>query len=83
MVKYLFVALITAYQKTLSPDHGPLKGMHPHGFCRHSPTCSQYAKEQIMEKGALRGTFLTIKRVLRCNPWTEPDPKRVQEMLLR
>ena len=83
MLKYVFIGMINVYQKTLSPDHGPLKSLHPHGFCRHHPTCSQYAKEQIAARGALMGSYFAIKRLLHCNPWTPPDPRRVQEMLLR
>lgn len=39
-----------------------------HYFCRHTPTCSQYAIEAIEEYGAYRGTILAFKRILRCNP---------------
>ena len=37
--------------------------------CRFSPTCSQYAREAITRHGVLRGVWLSIKRVVRCNPW--------------
>lgn len=37
--------------------------------CRFTPTCSQYAIEALRRHGALRGTWLTIKRLLRCHPW--------------
>ncbi|MEG1990891.1 MAG: membrane protein insertion efficiency factor YidD, partial [Christensenella sp.] len=36
--------------------------------CRFTPTCSQYAVEAVTKYGALKGTFLAIKRILRCNP---------------
>jgi putative membrane protein insertion efficiency factor len=40
-----------------------------HNSCRYIPTCSNYAKEAITVYGSLYGSFLTIKRILRCTPW--------------
>lgn len=44
--------------------------------CRHIPTCSNYAIEAIETHGSIYGTYLSIKRILRCNPFTKPgyDP---------
>ncbi|HLP81551.1 MAG TPA: membrane protein insertion efficiency factor YidD [Nitrosomonas sp.] len=46
--------------------------------CRFSPTCSQYALEAYEKHGFLKGTILTVWRLLRCNPWAkggyEPVP---------
>jgi putative membrane protein insertion efficiency factor len=70
-------ALITGYQRTLSPDHGLLKGLYPYGFCRHEPTCSAYAKEQILKRGVLVGGILSVRRICRCNPWSRPSPNRI------
>ena len=39
-----------------------------HYSCRHIPTCSNYAIDAINEYGAIKGSFLSIKRILRCNP---------------
>lgn len=39
------------------------------GKCRFTPTCSAYALEALEKYGALKGTWLTLKRILRCNPW--------------
>jgi uncharacterized protein len=39
------------------------------GQCRFSPTCSRYADEAIRTHGAIKGSFLTVRRVLRCNPF--------------
>jgi putative membrane protein insertion efficiency factor len=40
-----------------------------HAYCRHIPTCSNYAIEAINEYGSLKGSWMTLKRVMRCNPW--------------
>ena len=40
-----------------------------HGMCKHIPTCSNYGIEAITKHGSVKGTYLTIKRILRCNPW--------------
>jgi len=57
----LFIVLIKIYQFTLSPFLGKQ--------CRFVPTCSQYGIEAIQKHGALKGSWLTIKRIVRCNPW--------------
>ncbi len=67
-MKSLVLGLLTLYQKTLSPDHGPLKGAFPHGVCRYHPTCSQYAKDAIQKYGTLKGSRLAAHRVARCHP---------------
>lgn len=57
----LALAAITLYQYLLSP----LLGRH----CRFAPSCSEYAREAITKHGALKGTWLGVKRILRCHPW--------------
>jgi uncharacterized protein len=52
---------ISLYRLTLSGWLG--------GQCRFSPTCSRYADEAIRTHGAIKGSFLTVRRVLRCNPF--------------
>jgi uncharacterized protein len=37
--------------------------------CRYSPSCSQYAIEALGKHGAIKGGWLTVKRLLRCHPW--------------
>lgn len=54
-------SLVRAYQLTVSPLIGPR--------CRFAPSCSEYALEAIDVHGALRGAWLALRRVLRCNPW--------------
>lgn len=68
--RYIVMAFIFLYQKTLSPDHGPLKHLHPHGFCRFYPTCSEYGYQVIKKRGILIGIPKTIWRIVRCNPWS-------------
>ena len=42
-----------------------------HEMCKYYPTCSEYAKEAITKYGAFKGTFLSIKRILKCNPFSK------------
>ncbi len=60
-MKRILMAIIRFYQKQISPFLGK--------NCRFSPTCSQYALQAIQKYGALRGGWLTLKRILRCNPF--------------
>ena len=55
-----------------------------HGHCKFVPTCSNYAKEAITTYGVFKGSWLSLKRILRCNPWNpggyDPVPqKRVKK----
>ena len=61
MIASLLRSLIGVYQVVLSPLLGP--------NCRFTPCCSTYALEAIDRHGALRGTWLALKRVLRCHPF--------------
>jgi putative component of membrane protein insertase Oxa1/YidC/SpoIIIJ protein YidD len=47
--------LIRGYQKTFSPDHGFLSGKYPNGFCRYTPTCSEYTYQAVEKYGIIRG----------------------------
>lgn len=69
--KKILIKLIVFYQKTLSFDHSPLKIFYPYGFCRFTPTCSQYGKEAIEKYGVIKGGLLTSWRIARCNPWNK------------
>lgn len=60
-LKKFFCFFIRFYQKNISP-------LHPR-CCRFTPSCSQYALEAIQKYGSGKGTFLAIKRILRCNPF--------------
>lgn len=59
----LLITLIKLYRYTLSP----YLGQH----CRFTPSCSSYALEALQEHGFLRGGTMSIKRLLRCHPWSE------------
>jgi len=71
MLKKLLTCTIKIYQKIISPDTGLLKVFFPFGACRYYPTCSEYGRQSIKEHGGIRGTFYTIKRILRCNPLSD------------
>jgi len=62
------LALIRLYQKTFSPDHGFVKILFPDGYCKFSPTCSEYGYQAIEKYGLIRGVPLGFWRVMRCNP---------------
>jgi len=55
------VAAVRVYQREVSPKLPP-------GVCRYEPTCSQYAVGAIETHGARHGTWLTLRRLLRCRP---------------
>jgi len=58
---YVLAAPVRAYRLLLSPWVG-------HG-CRFHPTCSAYALEALERHGAIKGGWLTLRRVGRCHPW--------------
>jgi len=57
----LLAALVRGYRYLLSPWWGRQ--------CRFTPTCSQYAIDALERHGAARGSWLALRRVLRCHPW--------------
>ncbi|HET6512791.1 MAG TPA: membrane protein insertion efficiency factor YidD [Candidatus Kapabacteria bacterium] len=59
-MKHLIALLIRLYQKTLSPLLPP--------SCRFTPTCSQYALEAVLKYGAIKGSWMGVKRLSRCHP---------------
>lgn len=70
-MKYLLLGMIKFYQMVPGPWHG---------MCKYSPTCSNYAIMAIIEYGSFKGLILTIKRILRCNPFShgglDPVPRK-------
>lgn len=69
LAQHILTLLIRVYRVTLSPLLGALSG--PGGGCRFQPTCSAYALEAVRQHGAMRGAWLTLKRIGRCHPWGE------------
>ena len=61
-MKKVIIGLIRFYQNAVSPYKGGK-------CCRFVPTCSQYALEAVEKYGAVKGTFLAVKRILKCNPF--------------
>ena len=57
----IMILPIRFYQRAISPMFPPA--------CRYYPTCSQYAVEALKIHGPLKGTWLAVKRILRCNPF--------------
>jgi len=60
-MKKAALAVVKFYRKAISP--------YLPASCRYTPTCSQYAMEAIEKYGALKGSFMALKRILRCNPF--------------
>lgn len=58
---YPFLILIRIYQTLISP-------LLP-STCRFSPTCSEYSKQSLIKYGLIKGSILSFKRILKCNPW--------------
>ena len=57
----ILIALIRGYRYLLSPWWG--------NHCRFTPTCSDYAMQAIDRHGAVAGSWLALRRILRCHPW--------------
>ena len=60
-MKRILIALVKFYRSAISPYTKP--------SCRFSPTCSEYAMEALEKYGALKGTWLTLKRLSKCHPF--------------
>ena len=65
-MKRFLLWLISFYRRRISPLTPP--------SCRFTPTCSAYAYEAIQKYGALKGSWLAFKRLLRCHPFYKGDP---------
>ncbi len=60
-IVWLLILPIRFYQLAISPLLGP--------SCRFTPTCSEYAKQALIKHGPIKGLYLAVWRILRCNPW--------------
>lgn len=65
-MKNFFLILIEKYKKYISPVFCYF-GIH----CKYYPTCSEYARQAIKKYGAFKGIFLSLKRFLKCNPFSK------------
>lgn len=72
-MKHILLFCIKVYKKTLSP-YLSYKGIN----CKFYPTCSEYTKQAITKYGSLKGSFIGLKRIIRCNPFSKGgyDPLR-------
>lgn len=71
MIQQFFLSLIRLYQKTLSLEHGFLGRVFGERFCRFYPTCSAYTYTAIERYGVVQGSFMGLRRILRCHPWND------------
>lgn len=62
-MKRVLIFLVRVYQKCISPLFPPK--------CRYYPTCSEYFIQAVQKYGAIKGTWLGIKRISRCHPWSK------------
>ena len=71
-MKLLLIGFLRAYRFLISPMYGQV--------CRYYPSCSAYALEAVTVHGSIKGSWLALRRVLRCHPWTpggyDPVPPR-------
>lgn len=71
-MKYLMIGVIKAWRFAISPLYGQV--------CRYHPSCSAYALEAVTDHGAIRGGWLSFRRLARCHPWAaggyDPVPSR-------
>ena len=70
-MKKILIGIVKIYQIIPGPWHS---------YCKHLPTCSNYAIGSLEDHGLLKGTYFSLKRILRCNPWGtygyDPVPMR-------
>ena len=70
-MKYIFIGIVRLYQMVISPWMPDT--------CRFKPTCSTYSIEALKKHGALKGLWLTVKRLSRCHPWGDEGYDPVPE----
>ncbi|WP_238342919.1 membrane protein insertion efficiency factor YidD [Nocardioides cynanchi] len=70
--QYLLIGVLRLYRLAISPLYGQV--------CRYHPSCSAYALGSVTEYGAVRGVWMSARRLLRCHPWApggyDPVPPR-------
>ena len=64
-MRKILIKVIKFYQKNISPYLGQ------HGvYCKYHPSCSEYTRQAIEKYGSIKGIYLGIRRILRCNPFS-------------
>ncbi|MEK7801311.1 MAG: membrane protein insertion efficiency factor YidD [Pseudomonadota bacterium] len=81
-MKGILLRSIRWYQRYLSPDTGILKAFWlVDSACRYQPTCSEYTYQAVEAYGIIYGSWLGLKRIMRCHPWHaggyDPIPKKL------
>lgn len=71
MMRALLIALVRGYRYFLSPWLGT--------SCRFEPTCSAYSLQALQQHGAAAGSYLTLRRLVRCHPWCDGGHDPVPE----
>ncbi len=73
VLNYILIGLVKFYRHVISP--------HTMRSCRHEPSCSVYTIEALQTHGPFYGLYLSIKRILKCNPWgaTGYDPVPIKK----
>jgi len=61
LIVWLLLVPVYIYRGAISPLLPP--------SCRYTPTCSKYAIEALKKHGPIKGLYLSVKRILSCNPW--------------
>lgn len=61
-MRYVLIGLLKAYRAVISPLYGDV--------CKFYPTCSAYALDAVRLHGSVRGSWLAIRRLVRCHPWS-------------
>ena len=76
MIKNMLMGLVKGYRLLLSPWLG--------SSCRFEPTCSLYSLAALQQHGAAAGSYLTVRRLLRCHPWCagghDPVPAEIPRL---
>lgn len=62
-MKKFLIYLIEKYQRNISPIFGK--------NCKYYPTCSEYTKQAIIKYGVIKGLFIGMKRIIKCNPFSK------------
>lgn len=75
-MKYPLIGFLKLYRLAISPLYGQV--------CRYYPSCSAYALEAVESHGAMRGSWLAVRRLSRCHPWSsggyDPVPATNSEL---